>query len=312
MLKALNFLITLLYVLLSTFVCLIIVLLIDTITSKEITIENVTKLNSGFFGDAGIWIMLIGWIALCYASPFLFSRIYIYFNNWRNPIREEQNLAEKCTKDVLEKAGSKKAISLLIEEELTVNASAFSTNYIILSKGMLKTMDENQIKSVIAHELGHLKSRDSYFILVNYYCKLFLSPFKFILKFIGKTLAQNILLGLFVIVVLIVAGNSVGKKGQEITIMAAIFILTIILIAILNKILDYLFLALSRSIEFARDFYAYKLGYGTYMEKSLAHLSEISPQKGSAFFYLTSTHPIIQSRIRKLEQLNSKTQNFKQ
>jgi heat shock protein HtpX len=291
---------------LSVFVWIAMILLINAITGKVVLHDGISKVESGFFGDFATWLLLIGWITLCYLSPFLFSRIYKLWLNWRLPIREEQNLFEKCANEVLEKAKHSQKISILIEEDLATSASAFGINNIVLSKGLLKTMDEGQIKAVIAHELGHLKNKDTYFSSVIFFCELFFSPLRYVLNLIWALIKSYFFIAIFTIVFLLVIGSSAGIKSQQITTMAVFSLVLTFIISCLLKGLHYIYLMLSRSIEFARDLYAFKLGYGTQLEKSLLHLSEISPQKGSAFFYLTSTHPIIQNRIRRLEKLNAK------
>ena len=80
-------------------------------------------------------------------------------------------------------------------------------------------------------------------------------------------------------------------------------IVFVFLFAVLNRIFRFFALMLSRMAEYRQDKFAYKLGYGEGLRRSLEKLAAgAEPNTGLYYIMMHSSHPIIYNRIRRLEK----------
>ncbi len=85
-------------------------------------------------------------------------------------------------------------------------------------------------------------------------------------------------------------------------------ILTVILLSWLfsklSPVFRFFWLLISRYTEYKQDAYAWELGYGAELRAALYKLTLGDPQRVNGFMILmSSSHPVIYNRIRKLEKL---------
>ncbi|MBW2983673.1 zinc metalloprotease HtpX [Candidatus Woesearchaeota archaeon] len=185
------------------------------------------------------------------------------------------------------------------------NPNAFATGRnpkhaaVAATAGILKLLDEEELKGVIAHEMSHIKNRDT------------------LIQAVAATIA-----GVISYVAMIARWGAMfagyggrdrrGGSGLELLVLA---ILTPILATIIR-------LAISRNREYQADESAAKVlhnghGLASALEKletgihhaplrpcstteTTAHLMIASPFRGRGFFTLFSTHPPIKERVKRL------------
>ena len=78
----------------------------------------------------------------------------------RKPIWGEEEKIQCCFNEVLQKAGCCRRFKLLIHEDMELNAFATGLKTIVVTRGSLEQLTDGELKAVLAHELGHLLSRD--------------------------------------------------------------------------------------------------------------------------------------------------------
>lgn len=174
---------------------------------------------------------------------------------------------------------------------------------VAVTEGILRILDDRELRGVLAHELSHIKNRD---ILIS--C-------------IAATLAGAIMM-------LVRMGFWFGGgRGSRNNSNAIIALLLLILAPIAAGLIQ---MAISRSREYIADSDGAKisgdplalasalrkLAYGNARQEnnvssSTAHMFIVNPLKGKDIQSLFSTHPPIEERIKKLEQMANVFNNNK-
>lgn len=256
-------------------------------------------------GISGVYISwltfftaMTGWTLFCFSSVYFRGPLYLFFHGHiRRPILEEETRLKDCFLEILKTSKTKKQFQLRIHESNGPEAYACSTNIIAISKPLMNALTDDELKGVLAHELGHLISRDTMlswaFGTANDLPRLVARAWRIlqrlIWRIIGITLLTIFILFLFkpMLVMPLIA--------------VALFLVTF---AFLNRLFHWLRLALSRQCEYRQDAYAHKLGHGAGLRDALKKLAGMGPQPVNIYFTLMhSTHPIIYNRIRRLETL---------
>lgn len=169
---------------------------------------------------------------------------------------------------------------------------------VAVTEGIVNLLDERELRGVLAHELAHIKNRD---ILIGS---------------IAATLAGAIMV--LIRFGLIFGGGTRDDNRNNSNIIVALIL--IILAPIAASLIQ---MAISRSREYvadadgaaiSRDPLALasalrKLAYGNSKIKndvnpSTAHMFIVNPLNGDGFVNLFSTHPPIEKRIQKLEEMS--------
>lgn len=191
---------------------------------------------------------------------------------------------------------------LYIMDDNTMNAFATGRNYehsaVAVTKGLLQKMNLDEVESVIAHELSHIKNYDM------------------------RTMAiVAVLVGLVSIIADLYWSSNVMNKAQEKDRSGALAIIGAILSIFAPLSAFFIQMAISRKREFAAD-----AGSATLTQKpkalasalrkismdirlpkhfsaSTAHLYFSSPSRDSWIDKLFSTHPPISERIKILETI---------
>lgn len=219
------------------------------------------------------------------------------FINGIRPIEtnEEREYLLPIYKEVLQKMTQRRAgnilyiskIELCIIDKMEVNACAVGRGTVAITKGAIKAFDEEQLKGIIAHEIAHIKNRDTItnmFILVGsgyFYLAVMLlkSILLFLDKFSQNTSSEN---------------NKSSYSALQGFIKILIFIFTIIMQIVLS--------IESRKREYKADKTAFNYGYGEGLISALYLLEKISlGEYGSLRQRLSASHPRITARIGKLE-----------
>lgn len=175
-----------------------------------------------------------------------------------------------------------KNIKLFITYDNTPNACAAGQNTIIVTTGLLSLNDE-QIKGILAHEFGHIVNKDTTLLLLTNVGNLLFTIY-------------TIIIGIFTAI--FIATDEEGD-GTAIIGIAIRFIMVGIFQSILNAVY-LLALKSSRDNEYEADRFAAKLGYGDELIEALDIIAGENYSKG-IMETLASTHPETNLRIANIE-----------
>jgi len=177
-----------------------------------------------------------------------------------------------------------KDIELYIVDEMSINAFALGRNTIAITRGLMQTMNDNELKGILAHEFGHMANGDTQ---VN------------MLIMIGTTIY---LWGFLVIRVIF-------KRLEAMSSDATGSIMTFIrkLIEISMQCLLFIAAAIigsnGRKKEYSADLFACRLGYSQELLSALYKLYDMQvSDKQNLIEQIKVTHPKIAYRIEQLEK----------
>lgn len=223
------------------------------------------------------------------------------FLGGRDPIGRERKIIDPLLKTVLETANRKKDstftvenIHLLIKDTKEPNALAFGYNTIMLTDGLLKTSDEEELKAVIAHEVGHLYYKDSVTLIA----------------IIFGNFATRVCMWIYAIysaitTFIMAVSSRIGGVGGIFILLLFVPVLVLLPVVIINwigqKILGYTLLWHGRKTEYRADLFADELGFGKGLIGYLEKVNMITESDNSFFGRIASTHPAPMKRIGRLE-----------
>lgn len=191
----------------------------------------------------------------------------------------------------------------------TATPNAFATGRspkhasVAVTSGLLDIMSEEELKGVLAHELSHVKNRDTLVMTVA-------AAVAGAISMLASWARWGLMYG--------------GRDGERRNSNAAVQLVAIILMAILAPLAAMLIqLAISRTREFGADETGARLtgnphGLASALEKldaavrahplpnanpATAHLFIVNPLKADAIGKLFSTHPPIAERVRRLRSM---------
>lgn len=179
-------------------------------------------------------------------------------------------------------------VELFISNDMTVNAFAFGRNTIVINKGTIETMNNEEIKGIFAHEFGHLAHHDTKALLINVIGNGLFSLVIMIIN--GIITAYNIITNLF-------------RPGHDsIWIMSLLQGLINFIVTVIMGVGSIILSANSRQNEFHADNYASKIGYRENLIEALYFLSKLD-MGGKISFKdkMKMSHPHINERIGRLE-----------
>jgi Zn-dependent protease with chaperone function len=303
--KYINVVLVTLYVVLTIF-CFLLVLVIAGVNISDTT----------------AWLIMMGWVLLCFSSAYLFTGISLFFGSrLRRPIQAEEEKLELAFRSVRERAGYTKKVKLRIQESTDWNAFATGTRTIAITKGLLAGVSDDELKGLLAHELGHLISYDT--IVGSAYWTAGYLPS--IVRWVYRQIAA-IVMGGFKEPVPVRTSQGVIKASRfnplpgilwSVIIIAIFYflhilqaiiaiVLFVVLFGILNLIFRWLTLVLARFSEYRQDAFAARLGFGKGLKDTLEKFTyQGNPPVNLYFIVFHSTHPIIYNRIRRLEKMEN-------
>ncbi|MDO6429269.1 M48 family metalloprotease [Flavitalea sp. BT771] len=241
---------------------------------------------------------MAGWLLFCFLSVYFLGPVHLYFHGrLRQPVMEEEARLRDCFAEVLQRAGCVKKFRLRMAEVEGEEAFACNNNVIAVSKALLDRLTDEELKGVLAHELGHLMSKDTMvswaFVTASDLPALVRRVFAILRPIIRRLLA----LTLITLVILFLFKPMLLMP----VIAMALFLLTF---SLLDRLFRWLRLVLSRQCEYKQDVYAHRLGYGAGLRDALKKLAQYGREQVNAYFILMNgTHPVIYQRIRRLEKL---------
>ena len=260
-------------------------------------------LVAGFFigGNYGLTIALAIALVMNFGSYFYSDKIVLRMYKAQPAKKSEHPKIHKIVEDVAHKAHIPKPKIYIVPSD---NANAFATGrnpknaVIACTQGILKILDANELKGVIAHEIAHVKNRD---ILV---------------ATIAATIATVIsYLAMMARFAAIFGGMRDDRGGNG---------LSLLFLAILTPIIAVIIqLAISRSREYLADSTGAKFTKEPKALASALHKLEqanknnpirfgntatsslfiTNPFSARGLVSLFSTHPAMQERIKRLNEM---------
>lgn len=204
---------------------------------------------------------------------------YLRFGIKHRPLnQQEAAYLNPILKEVFEKAGIKPP-RIFMQDESFPNAMVVG-DAMILTTGLLKIANRNEVAAVVAHECGHIVNKDLVFVTINYAT--------------AKTADVALTVALGIITVISLNGRIPFIYLPYIMIAGALRLVRWVLTGTVNFASKFH----QRKREYNADRFAASIGYKEATISYFNKLSEMYPgTKKSSIFY---THPSITKRIDAL------------
>lgn len=265
--------------------------------------QDIERTNAQFLSI--IPMVLIG-VAIWFFISYFFHTQMIQSATHSRPLERRENMrVYNLTENLCMSVGMTMPKLYIIESD-ALNAFASGINEktfaVTLTRGIINTLNDEELEGVIAHELTHIRNRDVRLLIVTI---VFVGIFATIADFALRMLLNGSM------------SSSRSRKNDKGG--GALVLLIILLVAGAIYFLSILFkLALSRSREYMADAGAVELtrnslalasalkkisGHSTIREVQNDEVKELFiDYKAQGFFSLFATHPPIEKRIQVLEQ----------
>ena len=262
-------------------------------------------------GPLGLAGALVLWLALSLAGYLEGDRILLAASRARRLRRDDHPVLWNVVEEMCIASGLAKMPEVYILDEAAPNAFATGRSperaAVAVTAGLLETLDRDGLQGVVAHELGHIKNRDTLYLTVA-----------------GVMLGAVVLLADFGARALWYGGGrrrtSSDRGGGAQAVMVVVAVALVVLAPIAAQLL---YFALSRRREYLADASAaiytrYPEGLARALEKLASSTKPLAAaSRATAPMYivnplgvtargladLTSTHPPISERIRILRSL---------
>ncbi len=239
-------------------------------------------------GVAGIGVYLIGQIiAFSFVGEWMMRVIYCCksLDRLENGARM-QELFDEVLSNAIEK-GYKlpKDVKLYVKFDNVLNAFACGKKTVVMHN-ILAECDEDVIKAVFAHELGHIINSDSFKLQSVKVGNIVVSLMFLIYRFVGS----------LVVKFFTIFGVTISR--------GAYFVINVVILGLIMYIWDLIGVLLvtfsMRKCEIIADNIAKDLGYQEGLERLLNWANEGEVKNMSLFEKMTSTHPVVQKRLENL------------
>ena len=231
-----------------------------------------------------------------------FSWIGHLLQGERKPSAGEAEYIEPLLEELCTRSGvSRNTLTLRMRTDEDINAFASGINHITIHTGALSGLDKRHLLGVLAHELGHLRNRDTIYLTITY-----------AMDRLGQLILNLVILlnGALNILALIPIVNIVIRIIQ---IVLLVMIAVVEYVLRLPKWITYYFD--SRRREYAADAYAVSIGLGRELREGLVALGlateqigmletgELYDRESTGFFSrLFITHPKMIKRIQRIDE----------
>jgi len=256
-----------------------------------------------------IFKITVVWTLIAAAWPRITAPVGGWRIHHRRLIQEEDKQIGHLFQQVLQQLPRPRKYRLRIEESAICNALALPPGTVALSKPLIARLSAEELKAVIAHEIGHLESGDGW---VTGWMILMVAPSLWYCNFCRTSLK----IALFLLrswvkvpfVGLLLVGFAIWgyKTGSYHFLYAfALFFLYPTVLPSVQRLFTLGFLYSLQQREYVQDAFAQSLGHGPALRSVLLKLIDDKPQAVSQWSLFSQTHPIIYDRIRRLEILES-------
>ena len=180
-------------------------------------------------------------------------------------------------------------LHVYISGQMQLNAFSIGRGSIVIMRPLLQVLDRDEVRGVLAHEIGHLVHRDTIWGLL-----------RFAAASVGQTAIQflSLIASGFAFLALI-------PLFGFLFIWMSLFINAIIygLQFILRIPASLLALCGSRQNEYDADAFAVKLGFGRGLYRALLVLSNGATDNMTLSQRLQSTHPVTRDRLKRIVEI---------
>ena len=231
-----------------------------------------------------------------------FSWIAHVMQGERKPSAEESAYLEPIFEKLCAYSEVKRdSLTVRMRNDEDINAFASGINHITIHTGALRALSEDQLVGVLAHELGHLRHRDTIYLTITY-----------AMDRLGQLILNLVILLNFALNILAII-PIVNIVVRIIQLAIVIMITAVEYILQLPKWITYYFD--SRRREYAADAYAVSIGLGRELRDGLVSLGlatdqigmlengELYDRESTGFFSrLFITHPKMIKRIHCIDE----------
>ena len=178
-----------------------------------------------------------------------------------------------------------RVIKLFVEESMSINAYAFGRETMILTRGSIELLSDDNIKAIMAHEFGHFSNGDTIINMLtmvgNFYYTIFL---------VVITKLKNFLDG--------------QTRGGFLEPLRWIYLIIYWFFRGIFGLSNLILLHVSRKQEYIADYFAVRCGYGKEMAELLNVIYSVSfGDSKNILEQIRSTHPPTTKRIERIERV---------
>ena len=253
-------------------------------------------------------VIILLWISYCYwVGPYMATYSIFRHFSIRKPTLAEEEILNELFSEVHQRSRFRKKVRLFISESESFDAFATGERTIAVSKYLLEKMSVDEIRAVLAHELGHLESLDGRIGAAYFTASAIPIRFYKICLRIRRAIANGcflviIFFGFWGLLFIVIACQLISHKHSvKPLIIIPIYLL---ILPLFERMTNFCFIANARYREYRQDAYAHSLGYGKGLLNALHKLTISGKEEVNRYIILTThNHPIIYNRIRRLEKL---------
>ncbi|MDO5577281.1 MAG: M48 family metalloprotease [Fibrobacter sp.] len=203
---------------------------------------------------------------------------------------------ESVLNEVLERHLHLSEIKLHIIDTININAKAIGSHTVAVTKGAIEFFSEEELKSIILHEIAHIYNGDTKALIINKVGNGFLSVYIVFVNIFFRTLDF-----LFI-----------DLDDSDTTHLSGLFRALFLFIRLSANLTVYLILMTgniilsknSRKNELEADRFVFNLGYGEELKSALYLMQKISMSENLKLVdKIQQSHPRISKRIEQLESL---------
>ncbi len=266
---------------------------------------------AGFFSHKPVLpeqaFVIIYFISLLFSMLIFISPIEVvvaWFKNWKKLTPEETARVRPLFEEVLNSSNKKYGtdysydkLNIRVDRVTTdINAFVCYTKTVVIMKYLLDSLNDNQVKGILAHELGHLHYKDTVIGGATMY------------SYIPSLIVQYIMMAVIWVLDKVMRlfnalGAGILSLFLSIPLLIGYYPLMLANIIMIN-VLDYFSLFSSRRGEYRADAFADSLGFGIGLKDSLVLMKGEEKKLNNRLVMwwreAHSTHPHLEKRIMKL------------
>lgn len=241
------------------------------------------------------------WLVSCFTAYRWLPKLFLSTMRVRKTILEEEEWIHPLMHELNLRTGIEPLPEIFILEEAEIDAFALGQNMIVLSRGLLVNLKEQEIKAVLAHEYGHLKSRDTIDpVAFTMASKPGLLLFRIARILFGIPSSFNKRKwSMYLILLLLAAGIFVYPGVVLFMLFLFIFMK---LFPFIQQFLTVVYCIFCRDQEFRQDAFAHSLGCGVHLKSALLKIDALNSESLVArVSQFGLKHPMTYKRIRRIE-----------